>query len=103
MFLGSRPASGTRIGTATWPYNADPVLLKNPAKSWPQGRNADYTSKWLPRTRLLNNHREGGLPDRLLLRITYEMAILQQQSLAIAPTPRLSLTCLHSRHSMFGT
>jgi len=22
MFLGSRPASGTRIGTATWPYNA---------------------------------------------------------------------------------
>ena len=22
MFLGTRPASGTRIGTATWPYNA---------------------------------------------------------------------------------
>jgi hypothetical protein len=29
MFLGSRPASGNRIGTATWPYNAHPVLLKN--------------------------------------------------------------------------
>ena len=22
MFLGTRPASGNRIGTATWPYNA---------------------------------------------------------------------------------
>jgi hypothetical protein len=35
MFLGSRPASGTRIGTATWPYNAHSAELEclTPAKS----------------------------------------------------------------------
>jgi hypothetical protein len=38
--------------------------------------------------------------DRGILR---DIAILQQQSLGIAPTPRLSLTGLQSRHSMFGT
>jgi hypothetical protein len=27
MFLGSRPASGTRIGTAAWPYNAQTAKL----------------------------------------------------------------------------
>jgi hypothetical protein len=48
MFLGSRPASGNRIGTATWPYNAQPVLLKNSTGSRPQGRNADYTTEWIP-------------------------------------------------------
>jgi hypothetical protein len=47
MFLGSRPASGNRIGTPTWPYNAQPVLLKSATRSRPQGRNADYTSKWI--------------------------------------------------------
>jgi hypothetical protein len=35
MFLGSRPASGTRIGTATWPYNAQLVEVQplTPRKS----------------------------------------------------------------------
>jgi hypothetical protein len=47
MFLGTRPASGTRIGTATWPYNAQPVLLKNSTRSRPQGRNADNPSNWI--------------------------------------------------------
>ncbi len=31
------------------------------------------------------------------------IGMLQQQSIEIAPTPRLSLTCLRTRHSMFGT
>ena len=37
----------------------------------------------LPPTGLLNNHREGGLADRLLLTITYDLAISQHLS---APT-----------------
>jgi hypothetical protein len=31
----------------TWPYNAQPVLLKNSTRSRSQGRNGDYTSKWI--------------------------------------------------------
>jgi hypothetical protein len=34
----------------------------------------------LPPRRLPDNHREGGLADQLLLRITCEMAIYQQLS-----------------------
>ena len=29
-----------------WPYNAHPALIKNSTRSLPQGRNADYTTKW---------------------------------------------------------
>src|SRR5664280_2033586 len=57
MFLGSRPASGTRIGTATWPYNAlivevdwglSPSLLRG---SWtPSIQNSETLSP--VRTRL---------------------------------------------------
>src|SRR5271167_3467736 len=43
----SRRASGNRIGTATWTRNAQPVLLKNSTRSRPQGRNADYSLKWI--------------------------------------------------------
>jgi len=32
----------------TWTMNAQPVLLKNSTKSRPQGRNADYTTAWIP-------------------------------------------------------
>ena len=28
--------------------NAQPVLLKNSTRSRPQGRNGDYSSKWIP-------------------------------------------------------
>jgi hypothetical protein len=35
----------------------------------------------LPTRRLLDNLREGGLADRLLHRITYDMAISRQQSI----------------------
>jgi hypothetical protein len=34
-----------------------------------------------PESRLLDNLREGGLADRLLHRITYDMAISRQQSI----------------------
>jgi hypothetical protein len=30
-----------------WPYNAQPVLLKNSTRSRPQGQNADYSLKWI--------------------------------------------------------
>jgi hypothetical protein len=30
-----------------WPYNAHPVLFKNSIRPRQQGRNADYTTKWI--------------------------------------------------------
>jgi len=31
----------------TWTMNAQPVLLKNSTRSRPQGRNGDYSLKWI--------------------------------------------------------
>jgi hypothetical protein len=38
------PSSGIPTSPGSWPYNAQPVLLKNSTKSRPQRRNADNTS-----------------------------------------------------------
>ncbi len=41
-------SASIRIGTANWTYDARRVLLKNSASSRPQGRDADYSLKWIP-------------------------------------------------------
>jgi hypothetical protein len=33
---------------STGTHNAHAVLLKNSARTQPQGRNADYTTEWIP-------------------------------------------------------
>jgi hypothetical protein len=63
MFLGTRPASGTRIGTAAWPYNALPFLVTYGVLSALSRRFADFSLMWIaapwgvpvkiPTTRLL--------------------------------------------------
>jgi hypothetical protein len=47
MFLGSRPASGNRIGTATWTENAQPFLVTYGVSSALSRRFADYSLKWI--------------------------------------------------------
>jgi len=49
MFLGSRPASGNRIGTATWPYNAQTIELASPPlTSWiGKDRRANIHRRWV--------------------------------------------------------
>ena len=44
----SRPASGNRIGTATWPHNALPFLVTCGVSSALSRRFADYTSSDFP-------------------------------------------------------
>jgi len=47
MFLGSRPASGNRIGTATCPYNALRADVAHGKGRFTLPRIGDNTSKWM--------------------------------------------------------
>ncbi len=47
MFLRSRPASGDRIGTATWTENALPFLVTYGVSSALSRRFADDMFKWI--------------------------------------------------------
>jgi hypothetical protein len=45
--IAPESASVYERGRFTWTMNAQPVLLKNSTRSRPQGRNADYSLKWI--------------------------------------------------------